>query len=255
MSVDFSTVTETAGNQASSEQLRMIHTRYRLAYDLCDGRDVLEVACGPGRALGFLSTRAKSVTGGDYTRALVEAANRHYLGRVPVMELDAQELPFSEGSFDMVILFEAIYYLPEAPRFVKEAWRVLRAGGILLLCTVNSEWKDFNPSPFSVRYYEADALRRLLSGAGFEVEMRGGFLTRPSSILGHAASALKRAAVGAGLMPKTMAGKAALKRLFFGPLKPLGFEIDTTVPVEPLIPIGAGRIEDYKVLYAIARRP
>ena len=40
---------------------------------------------------------------------------------------------------------------------------------------VNPEWREFNPSPFSTRYYRAPELRRLFEGAGFRVELWAGF--------------------------------------------------------------------------------
>src|SRR3989339_857362 len=145
---DFSTVTEIPGNKASLEQLSMIHTRYRLAYDFCADKDVLEAACGPGRALGYLAQKARSVVGGDLSQNLVDLANRHYGGRISVVRMDVQAMPWADHSFDVVILYEALYYLPDVDRFIAEARRILRPEGVLLLCTPNCEWEGFNPSPF-----------------------------------------------------------------------------------------------------------
>jgi len=40
----------------------------------------------------------------------------------------------------VIILFEAIYYIPDAEKFVEECARVLRLGGKVLIATAN---KDF----------------------------------------------------------------------------------------------------------------
>lgn len=255
VSADYSIITELPGNRAHAEQLSMIHTRYKWAGDQSAGKEVLEVACGPGRGLGYLASRAKSVAGGDITPSLVAAAQRHYEGRIPVSVFDAQALPFPDASFDLVLLFEALYYLPDAPRFLAEARRVLRPGGRLLLSAPNPEWADFNPSPFSVRYYDADELRALLDAAGFNAEISAAFPAAAGGAGAKAVSALRRAAVSLGIVPKSMGGKAWLKRLFYGRLAELAAEIDTSAPTAPLVPVPPGRMDGYKMLYATALRP
>lgn len=250
MPTSFETVTELPGHQASAEQLSMIHTRYRLALEHCEGKDVLEAACGPGRGLGYLARRARSVVGGDLTPELVRLAEAHYRGRLRVLELDAQALPFPDASFDVIILFEALYYLPRVDAFLSEARRVLRPGGKLLLCAPNPEWPEFNPSPLSRRYHSAAELKELLSAAGFEPSVLAGFRAAPGTVTGL----VRRAAVSLGLVPRTMKGKALLKRLFYGRLSRLGPELDDSAPVEPLVPAPPGPVAGYKVLYAVAAK-
>ncbi len=254
MSADFSIITELPGNRAHAEQLAMIHTRYKWAGDKAAGRDVLEAACGPGRGLGYLAARARSVVGGDITPALVEAANGHYRGAPKALVMDAQQMTFVDASFDMVLLFEALYYMPKPEAFLAEARRVLRPGGILLISCPNPEWADFNPSPFSVRYFTADELRAMLDGAGFQVVVRAGFSAASSGALVRTSSALRRVAVSLGVVPKSMSGKALLKRIFYGSLFELGPEIDATVAAGGLFSVGPGPVTDYKMLYADATR-
>ena len=49
----------------TSEQLQIIYARYRFASELCDDKEVLEVACGSGQGPGCLAKKAKRVVGGD----------------------------------------------------------------------------------------------------------------------------------------------------------------------------------------------
>lgn len=254
MSADFTTVTELAGHQAHAEQLSMIHTRYALARERCADKDVLEAACGPGRGLGYLARTARSVTAGDLTPALVEAARRHYGERVTLSVFDAQRLPFPDATFDLVLLFEAFYYLPEPERFLAEARRVLRPRGELILSMPNPEWNGFNRSPYSVRYFSADELRDFLTANGFSAVVKGGFAAAPRGPLGLAVAAVRKAAVGLGVVPKTMAGKAWLKRAFYGPLAELGPELDASAPVEALADAPPGPLPGFKMIYALAIR-
>jgi SAM-dependent methyltransferase len=188
--------------------------RYRFALDYCEGKDVLEVACGSGQGLGFLARKARSVVGGDFTQSLVDRASSYYGDRLSVLRFDAQSMPFPDHSFDVVILFEAIYYLPSPEKFLSETRRVLRQGGTVLISSVNPEWTDFNPSPMSTRYFSVPTLATLLRENGFEPEVRGAFRVEPPTAKGAVVSLVKRLAVSANLVPGSMKGKEFLKKLF-----------------------------------------
>ena len=249
----FLTVTETPGMGATRDQIAMLYSRYRFAATFCEGKDILEVACGCGQGLGYLSKKGKGVIGGDYTENLLSTANATYKGGIPLLSLDAHSLPFQAESFDVIILFEAIYYLSDPGLFIEECRRVLRKNGIVFICTVNKEWKDFNPSPFSTQYFSAYELSNLLEKYHFDVQILGAFPVVKESIKDHIVSFLKRSAISLGLMPKTMRGKELLKRIFLGELKPFPSEVqegmaDYTSPT----PIPNGANSNYKVIYAVS---
>lgn len=251
--LDFTTVTETTENRLTLEALSRFYTRYAFAARLCEGKDVLDVACGAGQGLGYLKRKARCVVGGDYTAHLVEQAQTHYRGRVPLVRLDAHVLPFPASSFDVVLLNEAIYYLARPDQFLEECRRVLKPQGSLLVTTVNREWRDFHPSPFSTRYFSAHELLKLLHEQGFEAELYGAFPAVTTSARDRIVSLVKRTAVALGLIPRTMKGKEFLKRLFLGPISRMPAEIDdTTAPYCTPVPIAPVGPVTYKVLFAVA---
>lgn len=255
MTSDYTIVTELPGGRASREQISRLYHRYRTAVPYTEGKDVLEVGCGAGQGLGYLAPRARRVIGGDYTEANLRQARRHYNGTVGLVRFDAHRLPFPQASFDLVILFEAIYYLAKPEEFLEETRRVLRDGGTLLISTVNCNWADFNPSPFSVRYFSAPELAASLRGQDFEVELYGAYRASPETVRDKAVSVLKRSAMTLGLMPRTMKGKELFKRVFFGKLEPLPAEIeDGMAEYLPLDPVSAEAPDSrHKILYAVAR--
>ena len=110
MDIDYTGVTEVPGSRVTREQLARMYNRYFFAFQFCEGKDVLEVACGAGQGLGLLARRARKLVGGDYTENLIDVAWKHYGGRIPLVRFDAHTLPFREESFDVVIFYEAIYY-------------------------------------------------------------------------------------------------------------------------------------------------
>lgn len=99
MEVDYTNVTEVAGSKVSSEQLARMCQRYYFASKFCEGKDVLEVACGSGQGLGYLAKRARKVIGGDCTENLVKAAQKYYKDHIEVKQLDAHKLPFESKIF------------------------------------------------------------------------------------------------------------------------------------------------------------
>jgi SAM-dependent methyltransferase len=235
----------------------MLMARYAYAAGRCAGRDVLEVACGAGMGLGLLATQARTVVGGDFDETLLRTARETYRNRIDLVRLDAHCLPFSDATFDVVLLLEAIYYLAHPEKFIRECRRVLRRDGLLLICTVNKECRGFNPSPFSRRYFSSEELRQLLVTNGFDSEIFGGFPAAAPSLALRVVHGLRRLAVRMHLIPKTMKGKEWLKRLFYGRLVPVDPEInldkENPEPVYPITP--SAEAARYKVLYAVGHMP
>lgn len=254
-SPDYTIVTELPGGRASREQISRLYHRYRTAVPFARGREVLEVGCGAGQGLGYLAREARRVVGGDCTEASLLEARRHYNGRASLVRLDAQHLPFPDASFDLVALFEAVYYLSRPEQFFGEARRVLRDGGTLLVSTVNCQWVDFNPSALSVHYLSAPELARSLRRQDFDVKLYGAYRAALETAREKAVSALKRSAVALGLMPRSMKGKEFFKRIFFGRLEPLPVEIeDGLAEYLPPEPVAADETDTrHKILYAVAR--
>jgi ubiquinone/menaquinone biosynthesis C-methylase UbiE len=252
--IDYSDVTELPGGRASREQLSRLRHRYRTAAAYCDGKDVLEVGCGAGQGLGYLAKRARSVVGGDYTHASLRRAREYYGERASLVRLDAHELPFPDASFDVLLLFEAVYYLRAPAEFLAESRRVLRRNGVLLVSTANPDWPDFHPSPWSVQYFSGPQLAEWLRTQGFKVELSGAYPASDSSAREKLLSLIKRAAVRLHLIPRTMKRRALLKRVFFGKLAMIPPEIDGDgADYDPPVPISAEAGEPrFKVLYAVA---
>lgn len=253
---EFITVTEIPGAAANAEQWSMLHTRYAWVGEHAAGKEVLEVACGSGIGLAYLASQATRVVGGDCDPELVQIAKQNLTRGTEVEVLDAAALPMKDASFDVVALLEAIYYLPSVETFFREARRVLRPGGKLLLCSANCERPDFNPSPFHVAYLTAAQLCQELERVGFAVTCFGAFPVAPSGELHRIRETIRATAVRLHLIPKTMKWKARLKRIFFGPLKPLPQRLEgpldraaRLIEIQPSQPI-----TDYKVLYIVAQR-
>lgn len=253
-STDFVSVTEVAGDEVTREQVDRLARRYFWAGEYCNGKDVLEVACGSGQGLGYLASQARSVVAGDFSERLLDVARRHYGSRCTFRQFDAQQMPFADGSFDVVLMFEALYYVPDADRFFRECRRVLRPGGVLLIATANKDLFDFNPSPHSTRYLGVVELGEALARHGFAAAFFGDTPVSAVSARQRLLRPIKALAARLGLIPKSMSGKKLLKRLVFGSLIKMPAEITATTS-ERVAPtrLEAGRPDrTHKVIFCAA---
>jgi SAM-dependent methyltransferase len=89
---------------------------------------VLDLCCGQGNVAQSLAARGCKVVGADFSPAMLDFARM----RVPeaiFIEADAQALPFRDGGFDVVVSNVGVCHVPDQPRALAEAKRVLRKGG------------------------------------------------------------------------------------------------------------------------------
>ena len=250
----FINVTEMAGQTISAEQLDRTCHRYHWALNYCRDKHVLEAACGAGQGLGLLNSVAASLVAGDVSPEVLERARETYNDGISLSVFPAEALPVKDGAVDTILLFEAIYYLPDAHAFLMEAKRALRPGGTLLIVTANKDLYDFNPSPFSKEYRGVRELHALLTEAGFDPSFWGYVDIRATSWRQRLMRPLKLIASKLNLIPKTMAGKAFLKRLVFGAMATMPASISRLpykyVAPEPLDPSSPAR--HHKVIYCAA---
>lgn len=249
----YAAISETPSVPVSAENIAMAVSRYRFAARFCAGGDVLEVACSTGHGLGLLGETAARIFAGDYEHPPLLQARKQCDGRSVLVRFDAQALPFGDRSFDAVVLFEAIYYLRDPARALREAHRVLRAGGKVILCFPNRAWPDFNPSAGSNVYYSAAEAMLALEAAGFRPRLYGGFEWVARGARAFVTSTVRRTAVRLGLVPRTMRAKALLKRVFYGTLTPFPADLRTLRDrfEEPKALTTSADAHPYKVLYAV----
>ncbi len=251
----FEDVTELPGNPISGEQLYRMYNRYSWTADLSKDCDVLEVACGAGQGVGLVASQAKSVKAGDFSEAILARARDHYGLRFNFMQFDAQAMPYETHSFDVVVIHEALYYLPDANLFVAEAKRVLRPGGRILLTNSNKDLFDFNPSPHSTVYHGVVELKTLFAANGYHTEFWGSQPLKDSGLTQKVTRTAKLLAVKCGLIPKTMKGKQVLKRIIFGKPVLMPSEISPGMSkIENLTQLQADQpCITHKIIYCVAK--
>ena len=126
---------------------------------------------------------------------------------VPNLSCTAEEdcLPFADLTFDRILLVHGLEMAENARRLLREAWRVLKDDGRLLIVVPNRSgmWAYWDSTPFGHGLpYSSGQIGRLLADALFRVERRDACLWMPPSplrILLRSASLFERS--GRRLMP------------------------------------------------------
>jgi SAM-dependent methyltransferase len=230
-------ITDVAGEPTEATQLRRLIERYHWAASYCDGKDVLEVACGTGQGLGLLRSRAAHVYGCDLSPENLAVAREGNGNVQPLVRADAQVLPFASASLDAVILLEAIYFLPSSRKFMEEMRRVLRPGGWCIMSSINKDCVEFNPHHSLYRtLYGAPELAGLLEANGFTPEAFGIIPMNKPSLRTRAFAPLRSLAVGLNVIPEGKKARLMLKRIVFGPLQRMPHDI-SSAPAPEVKPV------------------
>jgi SAM-dependent methyltransferase len=111
-------------------------------YDFGDYADVLEVGCGNALMWRENPDRIPAgwhITLTDISAGMVETARETLGDRATYAIADVQELPFADGSFDVVIANHMLFHVPDRPRAFAEIARVLRSSGQFRATTLGFE--------------------------------------------------------------------------------------------------------------------
>ena len=99
--------------------------------------EVLDAACGTGDlAQAFYRAGVRSVTGLDFTAGMLEIARHKAAGAgygIQYVQGDATNLPYADGSFDIVSIAFGIRNVQQPNKAIMEFYRVLRPGGRLII--------------------------------------------------------------------------------------------------------------------------
>jgi ubiquinone/menaquinone biosynthesis C-methylase UbiE len=102
------------------------------AVDLRSGQTVLDVAAGNGNATLAAARRFADVTSTDYVGALLERGKERAKAErldVKFQEADAEDLPFADASYDVVLSTFGVMFTPHQERAARELTRVTKPGG------------------------------------------------------------------------------------------------------------------------------
>jgi len=137
---------------------------------------VLEIGCGIGSIVFELGKQEYDVTGIDISREAIAYGLNKY-GDIRLEVQAAENLPYEDESFDVVLSFDLFEHIAAIDSHISEVRRVLCAGGYYLFQTPNKysnaiyetlwtkslKWRRYHPS-----LHSPGQLKRRLAGHGFE---------------------------------------------------------------------------------------
>ncbi|GAA2798288.1 class I SAM-dependent methyltransferase [Kribbella solani] len=95
----------------------------------------LDIGCGTGRNFGTIRATGRTVVGLDFSADQLRRARTRTDG--PLMRGDATKLPFADRSFDTAVTMWISTDVEDFATVVREATRVLRPGGVLVVYGVH----------------------------------------------------------------------------------------------------------------------
>ena len=166
--------TEKVGEQFDLDTHPIISDRYHFAGSLARGVNALEIGCGSGIGLEYLSSAAKSLDALEFSAENIDLLKTMDVGSTSILQGDAHLMPYESKRFDLVIGLAMIYYL-SLTTFIRESSRVMRDEGILFFCTSNKDVPGFCEAPCTTKYHSIPELYAELDKGGFIAEFYGAF--------------------------------------------------------------------------------
>lgn len=109
------------------------------------GLKVLDVGCGGGFSCEFMAARGVCVSGVDQSQKCIDVAIQH--AHSSGLEIDyccgvAEQLPYADQSFDVVICVDVLEHVEDVKRVVSEVARILKPNGLFFFDTINRNFKS-----------------------------------------------------------------------------------------------------------------
>ena len=109
---------------------------YELLRPVVRGKRVLELATGTGLIAKSIVGSAAHIEATDASEEMIAQAQRdNQSAKLHFSVQDMFHLPYADGSFDVIIVANALHIVPEPEKALREIRRVLRDGGVLVAPT------------------------------------------------------------------------------------------------------------------------
>ena len=154
---------------------------YERIGEVVRGKDVLELATGPGMIARHIAPHANHVVATDFAPKMIETARKAKNPENVRFEVaDATSLRFMDKSFDVVVIANALHIIPNPEKALAEIRRVLKDDGVLIAPNFifreggkRNLWQKFL-SLVGIRFaheWTENEYRSFLNANGWTVEM------------------------------------------------------------------------------------
>jgi SAM-dependent methyltransferase len=135
--------------------------------------DVADLGCGEGYLTIETARWAKHVTAVDRSTGVLARAKalagRKKLSNITWKKGELEKLPIESGTMDVALLSQALHHADDPAESLREAWRILKTGGRLLILDLRPHDETWVREKLGDRWFgfSDDHLSGLLSRAGF----------------------------------------------------------------------------------------
>ncbi|MEP7285551.1 MAG: methyltransferase domain-containing protein [Chloroflexota bacterium] len=235
--IDEQTLQRLTRNEADMAFKKRVRTIFEWT-EPTDDKVILDCACGRGFYLKMIRTVSGCKLVGLELDEDVILKARHNVGDLPnllLTQANIYQQPYPDNTFDAIILSEILEHVEDDVRGLREAYRMLKPGGVVAITVPNANypfwWDPINKTletlfhthigkgPLAglwanhVRLYTADQLRTAVQSAGFTVEEERAFTHYSFPFIHNLVYGLGKPLLESGALPKDMA-KAADRTTF-----------------------------------------
>jgi len=150
-------------------------------------RSLLDLGTGTGRMLEMFGSDIERGLGIDLSLDMLLLARdrleRAGLRNCSVRQGDIYDLPLANDSFDVVILHQVLHFLDDGARAIREAARVLRPGGRLMVVDFAPHEQEFLREQFAHRRlgFAPDTVMQWITASGLDPVMHKSLAPEPGS--------------------------------------------------------------------------
>lgn len=110
-----------------------MHTALIAELEKLKSGKLLDIGCGNGDFFGLLKGKGFELHGTDLAENMVNAAQKKYGDIAKIIQSDAENLPYQDGMFDIIICNASFHHYTNPEAVLKEMRRVLKDNGVLLI--------------------------------------------------------------------------------------------------------------------------
>ena len=145
---------------------------------------ILDVGCANGKLLAMLNDKKKIVGSGlDISSEMIKVAKAQY-PNFTFEQGSAQEIPFNNENFDLIICSASFHHFPKPERFLIEAECLLRPNGRLVIAEIHipfitkiyNWWINRFSTEGDVKVYQPKELTELFNQNGWKINKKKIFL-------------------------------------------------------------------------------
>jgi ubiquinone/menaquinone biosynthesis C-methylase UbiE len=151
--------------------------------------EALDIATGAGHTARAIAPHVAHVIASDLTPEMLDTARSEILAaglaNVSFRVADAEDLPFDDETFDLVACRIAPHHFPNVEKFIQEAARVVRPGGLFLLLESTAPEDpelaaflnelEYRRDNTHILTSSVDAYRQMIESTGLVIELTEDF--------------------------------------------------------------------------------